>query len=47
MEQEIVSVATLRARKRRRRAIMLSAISLFVVALVIISGALITRYDPF
>ena len=26
MEQEIVSVATLRARKRRRRAIMLSAI---------------------
>ena len=47
MEQEIVSVATLRARKRRRRAVLLSAISLFVVALVIISGALITRYDPF
>lgn len=47
LEHEIVSVATLRARKRRRHAIMLSAISLFVAALVIISAAFITRYDPF
>ena len=47
LEHEIVSVATLRARKRRRRAIMLSAMSLFVAALVIISAAFITRYDPF
>ncbi len=47
MEQEVVSVATLRARKRRRRVIMLSAMSLFMVAVVIISGAFIARYDPF
>ena len=47
LEHEVVSVATLRARKRRRRAIMLSAVSLFVAALVIISAAFITRYDPF
>lgn len=47
LEQELISEAELKARKRRRTAIMGAATVIFLVAVVVIASVLIARFDPF
>ena len=47
LEQEVVSVEELKARKRRRTAIMGVATIIFLVTVIVLSSLLIARLDPF